>query len=152
MTLGDDDKRIIGRVERVDLPRFGLSGLEAKVDTGARTSSIHCTDVRVEAEDDDGLRHISFTLLDPEHPDYNGRRFRARRAGTRIVRSSNGEQQERHVIAADIVIAGRSIRTEFTLADREAMNYPVLLGRRLLRGNFLVDVSLRRAADDDEEE
>lgn len=149
----DDDKQVIGRVERVDFPRFGLTGLEAKVDTGARTSSIHCADVRVEAEDDDGTRAISFTLLDPEHPVYNGRRFRARRVGTRIVRSSNGEEQERHVIEAEVVIAGRSIRTEFTLADREAMHYPVLLGRRLLRNNFLVDVARRRVADQlDEEE
>lgn len=149
----DADKIVIGRVERVDLPRFGLSGLEAKIDTGARTSSIHCADVTVEAEDSDGLRHITFTLLDPEHPDYNGRRFRARRVGTRTVRSSNGEEQDRHVIAADVVIAGRAIRTELTLADRESMNYPVLVGRRLLAGSFVVDVSLRRAADRlDEEE
>jgi hypothetical protein len=148
-----DDKRIIGRVERVDFPRFGLTGLEAKVDTGARTSSIHCADVRVEAEDDEGKRLISFTLLDPEHPDYNGRRFRARRVDTRVIRSSNGEQQERHVIEAEVIIAGRTIRTKFTLADREAMNYPVLLGRRLLRNNFLVDVSRKRVADVlDEEE
>lgn len=147
------DKRIIGRVERVDFPRFGLIGLEAKVDTGARTSSIHCADVRVEAEDEDGLLHISFTLLDPEHPDYNGRRFRARRVGPRVVRSSNGEEQVRHVVAAEVLIAGRSIRTEFTLADRESMNYPVLLGRRLLHGNFLVDVARRHAAGElDEEE
>lgn len=147
------DKRIIGRVERVDFPRFGLTGLEAKVDTGARTSSIHCADVRVEAEHEDGSRHITFTLLDPEHPDYNGRRFRARRVGTRIVRSSNGEEQERHVVEVDVVIAGQTIRTEFTLADREAMNYPVLLGRRLLRGHFLVDVARRRVARElDEEE
>lgn len=142
-----EDKRIIGRVERVDLPRFGLLALEAKVDTGARTSSIHCTDVRVDAEDDDGRADISFTLLDPEHPDYNGRRFRARRVATRTVRSSNGEVQERHVIEADVVIAGRTIRTKFNLADREAMNYPVLLGRRLLKGNFLVDVSRTRIGE-----
>ncbi len=148
-----DDKLVIGRVERVDFPRFGLLGLEAKVDTGARTSSIHCTDVRIEAEGEDGRQDISFTLLDPEHPDYNGRRFRARKVDTRIVRSSNGEQQERHVIAADVVIAGRTIRTKFNLADREAMNYPVLLGRRLLRNNFLVDVARKRVADHlDEEE
>jgi hypothetical protein len=142
-----DDKRIIGRAERVDFPRFGLTGLEAKVDTGARTSSIHCADVRVETEHEDGSKNISFTLLDPEHPDYNGRRFRARHVDTRIVKSSNGEQQERHVVEADIVIAGRVIRTEFTLADREAMSYPVLLGRRLLRGNFIVDVSRKRLGD-----
>ena len=147
------DKQVIGRVERVDFPRFGLLALEAKVDTGARTSSIHCADVRVEAEDEDGRYHISFTLLDPEHPDYNGRRFRARRVATRTVRSSNGEVQERHVIEADVIIAGRTIRTKFNLADREAMNYPVLLGRRLLRDNFLVDVAQRRVADVlDEEE
>ncbi|MCZ4495520.1 MAG: ribosomal protein modification protein RimK [Thermoleophilia bacterium] len=147
------DKRIIGRIERVDFPRFGLLGLEAKVDTGARTSSIHCADVRVEEENEDGSRHITFTLLDPEHPDYNGRRFRARRVGTKIVRSSNGEEQERHVVETDLVIAGRTIRTAFTLADREAMNYPVLLGRRLLRGNFLVDVARgrKKLAQDEEE-
>ncbi len=142
-----NELKVIGRVERVDFPRFGLLALEAKVDTGARTSSIHCTDVRVEGEGDDGTVDISFTLLDPEHPDYNGRRFRARRVATRTVRSSNGEVQERHVIAADIVIAGRTIRTKFNLADREAMNYPVLLGRRLLRGNFVVDVSRARVGD-----
>lgn len=146
------DKRIIGRAERVDFPRFGLTGLEAKVDTGARTSSIHCRDVVVETEHEDGSQNISFTLLDPEHPDYNGRRFKARRVDTRVVKSSNGEQQERHVVEADIVIASRVIRTEFTLADREAMNYPVLLGRRLLRGNFLVDVSRKRLADTHGEE
>jgi len=153
-TPGDKQRIIIGRVERVDFPRFGLEGLEAKVDTGARTSSIHCADVRVEAEDEAGRRVISFTLLDPEHPDYNGRRFRARKVDTRVVRSSNGEEQERHVVEVDVVIAGRTIRTEFTLADREAMNYPVLLGRRLLRGTFLVDVSRKRVADRlrDEEE
>ena len=153
MPPSTEDLLIIGRVERVDFPRFELFGLEAKVDTGARTSSIHCADVRVEAEDDDGRRHISFTLLDPEHPDYNGRRYRARRVDTRVVRSSNGEVQERHVIEAEVVIAGRTIRTKFNLADREAMNYPVLLGRRLLRNHFLVDVSRKRVADllDEEE-
>ncbi|MEO6867347.1 MAG: RimK/LysX family protein [Gaiellales bacterium] len=144
------DKRVIGRVERVDLPRFGLFGLEAKVDTGALTSSIHCADVRIEAEDEDGMRVISFTLLDPEHPDYNGRRFRARRVDTRTVRSSNGEVQERHVIEADVVIADQTIRTKFNLADREAMNYPILLGRRLLRGTFLVDVGRRHLGDADD--
>ncbi len=148
-----NEMKVIGRVERVDFPRFGLLGLEAKVDTGARTSSIHCTDVRVEREGEDGRVDISFTLLDPEHPDYNGRRFRARRAATRIVRSSNGEEQERHVIEADVIIAGRTIRTKFNLADREAMNYPILLGRRLLKGNFLVDVSRTRVGESlDEEE
>lgn len=148
----DSDKRIIGRVERVDLPLFGLTGLEAKVDTGARTSSIHCADVQIESEHEDGSQTISFTLLDPEHPDYNGRTFRARRVDTRTVRSSNGEEQTRHVVEVDLVIAGRTIRTEFTLADREAMNYPVLLGRRLLRGNFLVDVSRRRVRPKRDEE
>jgi hypothetical protein len=147
------DKLVIGRSERVDLPRFGLFGLEAKIDTGARTSSLHCADVRIEAEDEDGLRHISFTLLDPEHPDYNGRRFRAKRVASRTVRSSNGEEQERHVIESEVVIAGRALRTEFTLTDREAMQYPVLIGRRLLAGQFIVDVSRRRVADRlDEEE
>lgn len=154
MSGSEHRKHVIGRVERVDLPRFGLIGLEAKVDTGARTSSIHCRDVTVEREGKDGRVDISFTLLDPEHPDYNGRRFRARRTATRTVRSSNGEVQVRHVIEADVVIAGQTIRTEFNLADRETMNYPVLVGRRLLRGKFVVDVARSRTGDKmfDEEE
>jgi hypothetical protein len=140
-------KRIIGRVERVDFPTFGLAAVEAKVDTGARTSSIHCADVKVEDERPDGRRDITFTLLDPEHPDYNGRRFRARGVGTRVVRSSNGEEEERHVVETEVIVAGRTLRTQFTLADREGMVYPVLLGRRLLHGNFLVDVARRRTGD-----
>ena len=69
------------------------------------------------------------------------------------MRSSNGEEQERHVIETDVVVNGRTLRTEFTLADREAMTFPVLLGRRLLRGKFMVDVSLRRKSTAlDEEE
>ena len=138
------EKLIVGRTEPVDLPEFGLMGLAAKVDTGARTSSIHCKDVELVTRD--GEQQIAFTLLDPDHPEYTGTRLYAHEFTTKVIRSSMGEEQERYVIESDIVVAGRTVRTEFTLADREAMNYPVLLGRRLLRGNFLVDVGISRAS------
>ena len=127
-------KKIIGRVERVDFPAFGLRGLEAKIDTGAYTSSIHCADVRVESVEGSTVRSISFTLLDPEHPDYNGKRFIAKYVDVRKIRSSNGEQQERYVVETQLNIAGEEVNTLFSLADRESMNYPVLIGSRALKG------------------
>ena len=56
------------------------------------------------------------------------------------VRSSNGIVEKRFVISTKVVIFGRSFDTEFTLRDREKMNYPILLGREFLRQGFLVDV------------
>ena len=55
---------VVGWREWVALPQADVPWVKAKVDTGARTSSIHCTDVQVETEHEDGSKNISFTLLD----------------------------------------------------------------------------------------
>lgn len=59
----------------------------------------------------------------------------------RMIRNSFGVAEKRYVIEIHVVLFGRSIRTEFTLADREALKNPVLLGRQLLRNRFVVDVA-----------
>ena len=140
MSAPRPDKLVIGRTVAVDFPQLGLESIAAKVDTGAMTSSIHCKDIEL-------VRHplgeqVAFTLLDPDHPEYTGRRLHAPDFTTKKIRSSFGNEQERYVIKSDLIVAGRRLTTEFTLADRESMVYPVLLGRRLLRGNFVVDVEV----------
>jgi hypothetical protein len=133
------EKRVIGRIDKLDFPEFNLVDVACKIDTGAATSAIHCHHVRVVRQD--GTEYLSFSLLDPEHAAYDNKTFFTRHFKERLVKSSSGQVASRFVIETDVVLFGETFRTEFTLADRESMKFPVLLGRRLLRKNFIVDVA-----------
>ncbi|MDO7854782.1 ATP-dependent zinc protease family protein [Hymenobacter convexus] len=136
-------KRVLGRRELVDFPAFALGGVEAKVDTGAYTSAIHCTDIHIET-DAEQRPVLVVRLLDPDHADADGRPLAFPDFALRDIRSSNGEVQERYVIRATIQLYGEEFEAEFSLSDRSDMKYPVLLGRSLLRqGRFVVDVAKR---------
>ena len=83
-------------------------------------------------------------LLDPENPTTDGRPLAFQEYDQRLIRSSNGEVQARYVIKTVVRLYGKNITTEFSLADRSDLRYPVLLGRALLRqGRFVVDVARR---------
>ena len=111
--------------------------LKAKVDTGARTSSVHAFDV--ETFERDGVDLVRFSL----HP----RQKSAKRAvdceaellGVREVKSSNGVVQARPVVLTHAVVCGKRFPLELTLANRDAMGFRMLLGREALRGRFVVD-------------
>lgn len=133
------EMQIIGRKEIVDLPEWNLSGLTAKIDTGAYTSSIHCHDIEVIEEK--GNRYLQFHVLDPAHPEYKGRPFRASRFALKSIRSSNGESEERYVIDSELRIGGVKYKCRFSLADRSKMRYSVLIGRKFIKRKFFVDVS-----------
>ena len=136
-------KRTLGRRELIDLPAFGLVGVEAKVDTGAYTSALHCTDIHVETGAENGPL-LRVRLLDPGHPAFDGQPLTFAAFSLRDIRSSNGEVQERYVIRAVVQLFGENFETEFSLSNRSDMRYPVLLGRSLLRqGRFVVDVARR---------
>ena len=136
-------KRLLGRRELVDFPAFALGGIEAKVDTGAYTSAIHCTDIHIGA-DAQQRPVLLVRLLDPGHAEANGRPLTFADFALRDIRSSNGEVQERYVIRATVQLYGENFETDFSLSDRSDMKYPVLLGRSLLRqGRFVVDVAKR---------
>ncbi|AQG82545.1 ATP-dependent zinc protease [Spirosoma montaniterrae] len=121
----------------VDFPDLGLLDVAAKIDTGAFTSALHCKNVRLVRAH--GKTKLSFWLIDNsgEKP----RQFFADEFSQRMIRNSFGVAEKRYVIKTRIVLFGRKIRAEFTLADRERLKNPVLLGRRLLRNRFIVDVS-----------
>jgi hypothetical protein len=132
-------KRVIGRMDRVDLPQFELEDLPCRVDTGAASSALHCHKVKlVERE---GMEMISFHLLDPSHPDYEHQEFRTMDFKERTIKNSFGARESRFVIKTRIQLFGRKFKTEFTLSDRGKMTYPVLLGRRALYDRFIVDVT-----------
>ncbi|MEH0154989.1 RimK/LysX family protein [Limibacter armeniacum] len=133
------EKVLIGSTDHVDIPQLHLQDIACKIDTGAETSAIHCHKVKlIERE---GQELICFELLDPEHRQYNGKVFTTSNFKERKVKNTSGSAEYRYVITAEVVIFGKAYTTEFTLADRERMKFPILLGKRLLKKNFLVDVS-----------
>jgi hypothetical protein len=129
---------IIGRVELVDLPEFNLVELEAKIDTGADSSALHCTNIRI--HDDNS---VSFCILDPNHPDYVGQELRMPIFTCKWVKSSNGISKKRAYIQTHVFINGKNYPIIISLTDRSKMSKPMLLGRRFLEGKFLVDVSIQ---------
>lgn len=139
------EKKIIGRREEVNFPLLQLFGIEAKIDTGAYTSAIHCHDIR-EVIQADGSRLIRFQLLDPGHPAYDHQVFEFRDYSLRDIKSSFGDVQARYVIRTQIQLFEEIIEAEFSLSDRRDLKYPVLIGRALLRKNFLVDVNRKNVA------
>ena len=127
--------QILGRSDRVDLPGLGLYNIHAKIDTGAFTSSLHCS----RAEVVDG--QLEFVLLDDEHPEFTGMKFVFKEYSEREIKNSFGEAEKRFVINTTIKIFDEEILAEFSLGDRDAMRFPILLGRKILRDRFLIDVT-----------
>lgn len=113
-----------------------------KVDTGAYTSSIHCHHVVEHPAVEGSPAHLTFELLDPEHPQFADCRLSTTDFERRSVKSSNGEAEERYVIRTRIRLFGRTFPLELTLTERGEMRFPVLLGRKLLAGRFVVDPAL----------
>jgi len=125
----------LGRSDRVDLPGLGLSDIHAKIDTGAYNCSLHCS----RAEVVDGK--LEFVLLDEEHPEFTGMKFVFKKFDRREIRNSFGEAELRYVIKTTIKIYDYLIRAEFSLSNRGNLKFPVLLGRKILRDRFLIDVT-----------
>lgn len=136
MSTSKRSVKIIGRIEQVSFPEWDLIDLDAKIDTGAYTSSLHCH--HIEKIDDS---HIRFNLLDPTHDTYNEKLFELPIHKEKTVKSSNGITEQRFVVKTKIELMNERYDIELSLTDRSEMNYPVLLGRKLLKGRFLVDVS-----------
>ena len=133
----DHELVVIGWRALIDFPEFGLKGIPAKVDTGARTSSLHATHIR--SFERDGQTWLNFQL-------YSGKRkarvqttAEARLVDLRKIRSSNGAVEERYVIETTISARGLSWKAEVSLSKRSSMTFPMLLGRACLRNRFLVD-------------
>lgn len=131
-------KKVIGRCDRIDLPDMGLFDLDAKVDTGAYTAAIHCSEIKVLEQD--GHPVLQFKLLDITHPAYRRKLFKVTEFSERLIRNSFGQAEQRYIISTPLVIFGKEYVTEFSLSKRGTLKYPVLLGRKFLQKRFVVDV------------
>lgn len=120
---------VIGWRECVGLPDLGLPAIEAKIDTGARTSALHAEDVETFWRD--GVHFVRFHV--PHGDTLHASDCTARLVDRRNVKNTSGEPAERLVIETRLVLNRRHWRIEVTLADRTNMTLPLILGRTALR-------------------
>ena len=127
----------LGWRELVHLPELGLRAIPAKIDTGARTSSLHGSVIEtIERDGEHGSeRYVRFAV------DFGGKSHicEAVHVDIRGITSSNGDTQSRYVIKTPLRIGETEFRAEITLADRSDMKFPMLIGRSSLRRRFSVD-------------
>lgn len=126
----------IGWREWVELPALCGRRIQAKIDTGAKTSAIHAYRIRELMLD--GAPHVEFFI----HPVQNRRRPEIRCLapvhGRRLFKSSNGAEQERIVIVTELRLGGRKRSIELSLANRDDMGFRLLIGRDALRKNVVI--------------
>ena len=132
-------KKVIGRIEIVDFPELDISEIQAKVDTGAYTSSIHCTDVRLEERDGEQVLCFKIFTEGETEESLKDRCFKSFKQ--KKIKSSIGKKEKRFIIKTKIRLFDKEYPVELSLADRAKMRYPVLLGRKVLYKRFIVDVS-----------
>ena len=136
-TPTDRSPIVIGWREWLALPDLGVETIKAKVDTGARTSSLHAFDM--ETFERDGIEHVRFMV----HPEQRSSKVEVSAEAAvhewRDVKPSSGHTERRPVIITNIRLMGLEWDAEVTLTRRDAMGFRMLLGRQALRGRFAVD-------------
>jgi len=131
-------KVIIGWTESVDFPDWDIEGIKAKIDTGARTSALHVEDI-VELKNG----RVRFDVMIGHRKPFRRRTILASVIRTARVRSSNGVREERYYVRTRIRLGGVEKEIELSLVSREKMLFRMLLGRKGLEHDFVVDVSHR---------
>lgn len=130
---------IIGSVEYVGLPDMGIAKIKARVDTGAKTSSLHASSI-TEFERD-GQVWVGYNLHIGDSNKSASVYSEAPLVAKRSVRSSSGEKEVRHVIETRLCIADKIWPVEITLTCRKKMRFRMLLGRRAMLDKVLVNPS-----------
>jgi hypothetical protein len=127
----------VGWREWAALPDLGIAAIKVKVDTGARSSSLHAFDV-VRVDDENGA-WVEFAVHPLQRDVRRTVRTRARLLDERWVRSSSGRRTFRPVIVTPLVLGGASWPVEITLVRRDLMGFRMLVGREALRRRMVVD-------------
>jgi len=130
-------KCCLGWREWVKLPKLFKERIMVKVDSGAKTSSLHARNIEIfEKENEEWVKFVVFPKRDSTKIKYE---LQAKVIETKNIRSSNGKMSIRPVIETQISIGGKTWPIEITLVDRSVMGYRMLLGRTAFSAKFLID-------------
>ena len=133
----DNGKITIGWREWMTLPDLEIPAIKAKIDTGARTSTLHAFDIR--EYEADGRKMIRFNIRPLQRRKKLILHCTADLLERRMVSDSGGHRELRYVIRTTVTLGGKSWPIEITLTDRDTLKFRMLLGRTALRGRYLVD-------------
>lgn len=134
---------VVGWREWVRLDSVGVPWVKAKVDTGARTSSLHAFDLQT--REVEGLAWVRFDVQPWQVGAEDAVAVELPVHDERSVRSSSGHTEMRYVVLLQLVLGGRSVTAEVTLTDRDEMGFRMLVGREALVQGYLVDPALSYA-------
>lgn len=135
--MTNDSKIIVGSEEWCSFPGLGIPAIKARVDSGAKTSSIHAFNIHSFRRNEE--MWVSFEV----HPIQHNRRIVVRCelpvVDRRNVKSSTGVSEKRYVVKTAMKLGEKNWEVELTLANRDSMGYRMLLGREAMIGRALVD-------------
>ena len=132
--------RIIGRKDKADFPMFDMFNVPVKIDSGAYSSSIHCSSV-CEVKKNENESFLEVVFLDESYTGFKLGKKVFTSYKKKKVKSSTGYEQERFFVRIPIILFGETIETDFSLTTRNGLKSPVLIGRKLLNKKFLIDTS-----------
>ena len=127
----------IGWRENVELLDFDNSLIKAKMDTGARTSSLHAT--HISESEESGVKYVAFRLKTNINNKKTYKFFKCELKEWRIIKNSGGDEEYRPVVRTKVKIGKKIMTIEITLTQRSRMSYDMLIGRTALRKKFLID-------------
>ncbi len=137
-----DHLNVIGLREWVGLPELGIDKIRAKVDSGAKTSALHASDIETFIRDGETWVRFNAHTGTPRKPE--DVLCEARLVSYKRIRSSNGHMEDRHVIRTPMVLGDQCWPVEFTLTCRKSMRYRILLGcSAMLDGQLVINPGLR---------
>ena len=138
----------VGTLEYVSLAKLGVTEVLAKVDTGAFSGALHCTDIKVIRRGIIRKRILKFVPLgDPALASETDQFIQ------RHIRSATGHRVKRYIIQTEITVKGVHYPIAIGLSDRSDLKRVVLIGRRFLRANdMIVDVRINQELDDEMEQ
>ena len=130
-------RHIIGWREWVSLPNLGIDKIKAKIDTGAKSSSIHAFDLELISK---GKNRIARFIIHPlQKNTTKAIKLEVPIHDFRTVKSSSGHEEMRPVILTQVSVMGLTWPIELTLTRRDDMGFRMLLGRRAIRDKFLIN-------------
>ncbi|MFT7689186.1 MAG: hypothetical protein ACI9FB_004554 [Candidatus Azotimanducaceae bacterium] len=133
----NEPKMVIGSDEWCAFPSLNIPAIKARVDSGAKTSSMHAINIlRFTREN---KNWVSFEV----HPLQKNRKVsvhcEAPLIDQRVIKSSSGDKEQRPVIRVPLFLGEKSWEVEVTLTNRDSMGYRMLLGREAMNGRILID-------------
>jgi hypothetical protein len=137
----------LGCLEIVQLPEYGVQNVLAKIDTGAYSGAIHCTNIKVVRRGIKREKVLQFVPLGEKQFAQETKDFQKT-----FVRSATGHRVTRYLVDTTIQLGNQTYPIRIGLADRSEMKRSILIGRRFLReNNLIVDVRINQEYDDEGE-